>query len=256
MLEVKGLYKSFGGISAISDLDMSVDQGEIVGLIGPNGAGKTTAFNLITGYLRPNKGMIKFNGESIAGRKPHLIARKGMVRTFQDSAIYLDFSVMQNISASHHLSPRFSFLETLFHSPSSRKKERLIQEQTQEIIRFMGLDSVKDQIAGNLAQGYKRILSIAIAMATQARFLLLDEPLSGMNAAEVDTTIALIRKIWKQRGITILLIEHNMRAAMNLCQRLIVLEMGRKIAEGTPDEVRRNKRVIEAYLGTEKNNAA
>lgn len=255
MLEIKGMSKSFGGISAISDLDMAIGQGEIAGLIGPNGAGKTTAFNLITGYLRPDKGVVLFNGEPITGQKPHSIAEKGIARTFQDSAIFPNFSVIQNIIASHHLRPKFGFWESLFHAPSSRKKEEHILNQALEIVKLLGLDGVKDQFARNLPQGYKRILGIAIAMATEAQVLLLDEPLSGMNAEEVDTAVALIKKIRERRGITIFLIEHNMRAAMSLCQRIIVLEMGRKIAEGTPEEVRTNKKVIEAYLGTGKNAA-
>ncbi|MEW6663693.1 MAG: ABC transporter ATP-binding protein [Thermodesulfobacteriota bacterium] len=255
MLEIRGLSKNFGGISAVSGLDFVISEGEIAGLIGPNGAGKTTVFNLLTGYLRPDKGAVWFNGEPITGRKPHSIAKKGIARTFQDGAVFPKFTVIQNIVASHHLQPAFGFWGALFHAPSSRKKEDHISSQALEIVKFLGLEKVKDRLAGNLPHGYKRIVSIAIAMATQPRILLLDEPLSGMNAEEVDRAVALIRKIRERKGITILLIEHNMRAAMSLCQRIIVLGMGRKIAEGTPDEVRTNRVVIEAYLGSGKNAA-
>ncbi len=255
MLEIKGMYKSFGGVNAIWDLDMTIGHGEITGLIGPNGAGKTTVFNLITGYLRPDEGVVLFKGEPISSHKPHSIAEKGVVRTFQDGDIYPKFNVMQNILASHHLRPKFGFWESLFHFPSSRIKEEKILKQALKILKFMGLEALKDQAARNLPQGYKRILSMAIAMAAQPLLLLLDEPLSGMNAKEVDTAVSLIKKMQEERGITIFLIEHNMRAAMELCHRIIVLEMGRKIAEGTPEEVKANKKVIEAYLGTGKNAA-
>jgi len=251
MLEIMGLTKYFGGLAAVNELDFDVSHGEIVGLIGPNGAGKTTVFNLLTGFLRPTKGKVVFKGKDITGQKPHFIAKKGMIRTFQATSLFPDFSVLQNIMGACHLKPNVGFWEAILHTPSSRKKRESILNRTLEIIRFAGLDAVKDQFARSLPHGYKRMLGIAVSLAPDPQLLLLDEPLSGMNAEEVNSAVKLIRKIW-ERGTTVLLIEHNMRAAMNLCQRIIVLEMGRKIAEGTPEEVRANKEVIQAYLGTGK----
>jgi branched-chain amino acid transport system ATP-binding protein len=251
MFEIKGVSKYFGGLLAVSDLNMRISKGEIVGLIGPNGAGKTTVFNLITGYLRPSKGEIVFNGKHLAGQKPHSIAEKGIVRTFQANAIFHNFSVLKNIIASCHLQPRIGFWESILHLSSSQRKEELILNRAIEILEFVGLDAVKDLPARSLPHGYKRMLGIALSMAADPQLLLLDEPLSGMNVDEANRVVSLIKKIWG-RGTTIFLIEHNMREAMNLCQRIIVLEMGRKIAEGSPEEVRANQKVIQAYLGTGK----
>jgi branched-chain amino acid transport system ATP-binding protein len=223
----------------------------MVGLIGPNGAGKTTVFNLLTGFLRPTRGKVLLNGKDITSQKPHSIAKKGIVRTFQATNLFSNFSVLQNIIAACYLKSKVNFWEAMLHTPSSRKKEEDVLNRALEIMRFVGLDAVKDQPARSLPHGYKRILGIAVSMAADPQLLLLDEPLSGMNAEEANTAVALIRRIWEE-GTTVLLIEHNMRAAMNLCQRIIVLEMGSKIAEGSPEEVRANKEVIQAYLGTGK----
>jgi branched-chain amino acid transport system ATP-binding protein len=248
VLEIHQLSKHFGGLAAIDGLDFSINQGEVVGLIGPNGAGKTTAFNLITGFLRPTKGKIIFDGNDITGQRPHSIAKKGIARTFQATSIFNDFNVLQNIIAACHFNPQVGFLEAALHSPGSRRKEANILERALEIVRFVGLDSVKDVPPRSLPHRHKRILAIAIAMAAEPKLLLLDEPLSGMRADEVGETIALISRIW-QKGTTVLLIEHNMRAAMSLCQRIIVLNFGKKIAEGTPKEMMENSDVIQAYLG-------
>jgi len=251
MLEISGLTKYFGGLAAVNELDFDVRRGEMVGLIGPNGAGKTTVFNLITGFLRPAKGSVVFNGRDVTGQKPHFIAKMGIVRTFQATSIFSNFSVLENIIAACYLQSNLNLGKAILHTPGSRKREEHIVNRALEIIHFVGLDAIKDQPARSLPHGYKRILGIAVSMAPDPQLLLLDEPLSGMSAEEVKRAVTLVRRIW-ERGTTILLIEHNMRAAMNLCQRIIVLEMGRKIAEGSPEEVRANREVIQAYLGAGK----
>jgi branched-chain amino acid transport system ATP-binding protein len=248
MLEIEGLTKFFGGLAALSGVDMSVKPGEILGLIGPNGAGKTTFFNLVSGVLRPTRGRVIFEGNDITSQKTHRIAKRGIVRTFQATNICPDFTVLQNIMLSCHLKPKIGLLETVFHTPSSRRKEKDVLHRSQAILELVGLDPMADVIARSLAHGHKRILGIAIALAAEPKLLLLDEPLSGMNAKEVSETMELIHRLW-QSGITILLIEHNMRAAMNLCQRIVVLNFGKKIAEGSPEEIKGNKEVIQAYLG-------
>jgi branched-chain amino acid transport system ATP-binding protein len=250
MLQIEGLTKNFGGLAAVSQVDMSLQKNEIVGLIGPNGAGKTTFFNLVTGYLRPTRGNVTFEGKNITGKSPNKIAAMGVVRTFQGNNIFMDFNVLENMVLACHIKPGIRFWETFFKTSACKRKDSLILDRSKEILEMVGLQDMACLVAGSLAHGYKRKLGIAIALASQPKLLLLDEPLSGMNAEEVDEAVALIRKLW-QGGLTILLIEHNMRAAMSLCQRLVVLSFGKKIAEGTPDEVKANPEVIRAYLGTE-----
>jgi branched-chain amino acid transport system ATP-binding protein len=252
MLEIKGLTKYFGGLLALDNLYLNISQGEMVGLIGPNGAGKTTVFNLITGFIRPTKGKIVFEGKEITGQKPHSLAEKGIVRTYQATSLFHDFSVLQNIIVASHLKPKVGLWEAILHSSSSHKKEKHISSRAQEIAQFVGLEDVEDVPARSLPHGHKRILGIAVALATEPKLLLLDEPLTGMNAEEVAQAVALINRIW-QRGTTILIIEHNMRAAMSLCKRIAVLNFGRKIAEGSPEEMRGSKEVIQAYLGADQN---
>jgi branched-chain amino acid transport system ATP-binding protein len=248
VLKIEGLTKHFGGLAAVSGLDMSVDSGDILGLIGPNGAGKTTVFNLVTGFLRPTRGRVIFEGKDITAKKPHYVAGKGIVRTFQATNIFPDFTVLQNIVLSCHLKPKVGFLETVFHTRSSRRKEGDILQRSQTILKLVGMEAMVDIAAGTLAHGHKRMLGIAIALASEPKLLLLDEPLTGMNAEEVSETMGVINRLW-QSGITILLIEHNMRAAMSLCQRIVVLNFGKKIAEGSPEEIKGNSDVIQAYLG-------
>jgi branched-chain amino acid transport system ATP-binding protein len=248
VLKIEGLIKYFGGLAAVSGLDMSVNSGDIIGLIGPNGAGKTTVFNLVTGSLRPTKGRVIFEGKDITARSPHYIAAKGVVRTFQAINIFQDFTVLENIVLACHLKPKIGFWETVLHTRGSQRKEEDILQRSQKILELVGIEAMADITAGTLAHGDKRLLGIAIALATEPKLLLLDEPLTGMNAEEVSETMRLINRLW-QSGITILLIEHNMRAAMSLCQRIVVLNFGKKIAEGSPEEIRGNKDVIQAYLG-------
>jgi branched-chain amino acid transport system ATP-binding protein len=248
MLEIEGLTKFFGGLAALSEVDMSVKPGEMLGLIGPNGAGKTTFFNLVSGVLHPTRGRVLFEGHDITSKKTHTIAEMGIVRTFQATNICPDFTVLKNIILSCHLKPKIGLLETVFHTSSSRRKEKDILHRSQEILDLVGLNTMAGVTARNLAHGHKRILGIAIALAAEPKLLLLDEPLSGMNGEEVSETMRLIRRLW-QSDITILLIEHNMRAAMSLCQRIVVLNFGKKIAEGSPEEIKENQEVIRAYLG-------
>ncbi len=248
-LEIKGLTKYFGGLAAVSQLDMYVNEGEIVGLIGPNGAGKTTIFNLITGVFPPTKGQVIFDGTDITGRKPHVIAGLGIGRTFQLNPLFGDFTVLENVVASFHLHPRSSLLDIYFNTATYRHNEAYILEQSLEILKLVGLDRVKDELAKNLPHGYQKMLGMARALAVRPKLLLLDEPLAGMNPDEIDFSMTAIKKT-RQQGMTIVLVEHNMQI-MDLCDRVVVVNFGQKIAEGSPGEIRKNKDVIRAYFGGE-----
>ncbi len=248
MLEVKGLCKDFGGLAAVNEVSFTIAAGEILGLIGPNGAGKTTVFNLLTGYLRPTRGRIIFEGKDITGENTHTIAQRGLVRTFQADNIFPEFSVLNNVILACHLKPHVNIWETVLHTATGQRKDKEILRRSHQILEIVGLENQANINAGYLAHGHKRLLGIAIALAAGPKLVLLDEPLAGMNGAEVSETMQLVNKLG-QRGLTILLIEHNMRAAMGLCGRIVVLNFGRKIAEGPPEEIRVNKDVVQAYLG-------
>ena len=249
LLEVSGLTKYFGGLAAVSQLDMHVNEGEIAGLIGPNGAGKTTVFNLITGVFKPTKGKVTFGGTDITGKKPHQVARLGVGRTFQLNPLFANFTVLQNVSASFHLHPSSSLLDTYFNTKTYRRNEAYILEQSLEILKLVGLEKVKYELAKNLPHGYQKMLGIARALATRPKLLLLDEPIAGMNPDEIDFTLTNIRKT-QQQGVTFLIVEHNMQI-LDLCDRVVVISFGHKITEGLPEEVRQNKEVIQAYFGDE-----
>jgi len=251
LLEIKKLTKHFGGLSAVQSLDMDVNEGEIVGLIGPNGAGKTTVFNIITGFLKPTEGQIIFEQTDITAQKPHLLAERGIARTFQTTAFLPDFTVLQNVSVSCHLHPKIAFWGAIFNTSTYRKKEKGALDLGMEILRLIGLDFMKDDFPKNMPHGHQKLLTISMALATNPKLLLLDEPVSGMSEAEVTGAIALIKRI-RSRGTTVVVVEHNMTAVMELCDRLIVLNFGRKIAEGPPEEIRENRDVIEAYLGVDE----
>jgi branched-chain amino acid transport system ATP-binding protein len=249
LLETKGLTKYFGGLAAVSELDIHVKQGEIVGLIGPNGAGKTTIFNLITGVLRPTKGRVIFDGKDITGKKPHVIAKIGIGRTFQLASLFADFTVLENIVASFYLYPKSGFLEAMFNTPTYRKKEEYILNQARKTLQLVGLDKVRDELAKNLPHGYQKVLGVARALAVKPKLLLLDEPIAGMTLEEISFALGAFEKM-RSQGMTILLVEHNM-GIMSLCDRIIVLNFGHKIAEGLPEEVRQNEDVVQAYFGSE-----
>lgn len=247
LLEIKRLTKNFGGLSAVSQFDLVVNQGEIVGLIGPNGAGKTTIFNLITGVFPPSQGQVIFEGREITRKKPHQVAEFGIGRTFQLNPLFGDFTVLENVSASFHLHPRSSLFDIYFNTKTYRRNEAYIKEQSMEILRLIGLAHVKDELARNLPHGYQKMLGVARALATRPKLLLLDEPLAGMNPSEIDFTLTNIKKT-REQGVTILIVEHNMQI-LDLCDRVVVISFGQKICEGDPKEVRENQEVISAYLG-------
>ena len=250
LLKTTGLTKHFGGLTAVSRLDMSVDEGQIVGLIGPNGAGKTTILNLISGFLRVTRGSIIFDGKDITGKKPHLLARMGIGRTFQISPLFGEFTTFKNIVASFYLSADSSFWGAILNTPTYRKKEESILYQAEENLQLVGLGKVRDELAKNLPHGYQKVLDLARALAVKPKLLLLDEPIGGMSPDEIDLALKAIDKV-RLQGTTILLVEHNMGVVMSLCDRIVVVSYGEKIAEGSPEEVRKNEDVIRAYFGGE-----
>jgi branched-chain amino acid transport system ATP-binding protein len=251
LLQLAKVSRFFGGLAAIRALDMEVNEGEIVGLIGPNGAGKTTTFNVITGELGLNEGRIIFKGRDISGLSPNHIAKLGIVRTFQLVTLFPGYTVLENLLVGFHLQSNISFLEAMLNTRSNRHKELSLYERAMEVSEFMGLTRFVDQLAENLPHGLQRKLGVGIALAANPKILLLDEPLTGMNAQEASEMIEAIREIRNRYRISVVVVEHNMKAVMALCERIIVISFGEKIAEGMPEEIKENKKVIEAYLGGE-----
>ena len=250
LLELKGVTKYFGGLAAVSDFDMDVSKGEVRALIGPNGAGKTTVYNLITGFYPLTRGKITYNGEDITGLKPHQIAERGLVRTFQaTNVLFADHTVLAGLMVARHLragmGPVTKFLGT------AREVEEKNEKKCLELIDFFRLGQFKDELAINLPHGYQRALGVALAMATEPRLIMLDEPVTGMNPTETEYFMGLIKKI-RDRGVTVLLVEHDMKVVMGISDQITVLDFGRKIAEGIPKEIAHDTRVIEAYLGAEE----
>lgn len=248
---IEHLHKSFGGLSAVLDFNAYLEEQELIGLIGPNGAWKTTVFNLITGVYKPDEGTIRFAGQNITGLPPYEICSRGIARTFQNIRLFKDLTVLDNVRIALHKDVQYPLLSAVFRSPGFFKGEADIRKKADEFLEIFNLADKRDEIASNLPYGEQRRLEIARALATHPRLLILDEPAAGMNPQETAELMELIRSIRQQFNLTILLIEHDMSLVMGVCERIYVLDYGQIIAEGSPEEIRNNKRVIEAYLGEE-----
>jgi branched-chain amino acid transport system ATP-binding protein len=249
LLEIANITKTFGGLKAISDVTFSLEKGRIVSIIGPNGAGKTTFFNTLTGIYKPDGGTIKFNGKSLIGLRPDQIAARGIARTFQNIRLFPDMTVIENILVGMHVHLKQSTLQTLLRLPSFRKEEQEAEKKAARLMDYVGLKRVENELAKNLPYGAQRRLEIARALAADPLLLLLDEPAAGMNPQETEDITQLFRDIRSELAITILLIEHDMRVVMRISEDICVMDYGEKIAQGPPEEIRTNTRVIEAYLG-------
>ncbi len=249
LLKVNNLVKSFGGIRAVRDVTIGISEGSISSIIGPNGAGKTTFFNLLTGIYKPDQGSIDFNGRSLIGLRPDQVNKAGIARTFQSIRLFGNMTVLENIMVGTHSRLHISLPHTLLRTRRFKEQERLVQEKAGMLLKFAGLSGKGDELSKNLPYGDQRRIEIARALASDPKLILLDEPTAGMNPQESAEAMSLFRKIRDELGITVVLIEHDMRVVMGISEHIDVLDYGQKIAEGTPEEIRANPRVVEAYLG-------
>lgn len=251
LLKVDNVSMVFGGLRAVSNLSMHIDEGELIGLIGPNGAGKTTAFNMITGVYTPTEGKVYFNGQQSSGKKSYQVTQMGMARTFQNIRLFSELSVIDNVKIAYNMHVTYNLADAIVRDGKYLSEEEFITQKALDLLKIFHLEEEAHEVAKNLPYGKQRRLEIARALATEPKLLLLDEPAAGMNPQETKELMEMIRWIRKEFNLSILLIEHDMGLVMGVCERIYVLEYGIKIAEGTPDEIKQNARVIEAYLGEE-----
>ena len=251
LLKVDNVSMVFGGLRAVSNLSMHIDEGVLIGLIGPNGAGKTTAFNMITGVYTPTEGKVYFNGQQSSGKKSYQVTQMGMARTFQNIRLFSELSVIDNVKIAYNMHVTYNLADAIVRDGKYLSEEEFITQKALDLLKIFHLEEEAHEVAKNLPYGKQRRLEIARALATEPKLLLLDEPAAGMNPQETKELMEMIRWIRKEFNLSILLIEHDMGLVMGVCERIYVLEYGMKIAEGTPDEIKQNARVIEAYLGEE-----